>query len=188
MNYLWNQGEQGISCPVTMTFAGVHVLRNAPPLAAEWEPKLVARAYDPRLVPLAGKAGATLGMAMTEKQGGSDLRANSTLAVRDGAQFRLTGIDALFRGADGVADGRRRDGGGRDRRRVQDLDAARRGEALGQLEHLQHGVLGGDDHGITQHARLVALDLGHMGTLLLWGEVLVHDADAALLRDRDREA
>jgi putative acyl-CoA dehydrogenase len=94
LNYLWNQGEQGISCPVTMTFAGVQVLRNAPALAAEWEPKLTARAYDPRPLPVAQKAGATIGMAMTEKQGGSDLRANSTVAVRAGGAsgtFLLTG-------------------------------------------------------------------------------------------------
>ncbi len=91
LNYLWNQGEQGISCPVTMTFAGVQVLRNAPALAAEWEPKLTARAYDPRPLPVAQKTGATIGMAMTEKQGGSDLRSNSTVAVRDGGAFLLTG-------------------------------------------------------------------------------------------------
>jgi putative acyl-CoA dehydrogenase len=91
LNYLWNQGEQGISCPVTMTFAGVQVLRNAPALAAEWEPKLTAASYDPRPLPVARKTGATIGMAMTEKQGGSDLRANATLAVRDGDAFLLTG-------------------------------------------------------------------------------------------------
>ena len=91
LNYLWNQGEQGISCPVTMTFAGVQVLRNAPALAAAWEPKLTARSYDARPVPIAQKAGATIGMAMTEKQGGSDLRSNSTVAMRDGGSFLLTG-------------------------------------------------------------------------------------------------
>ena len=91
LNYLWNQGEQGISCPVTMTFAGVKILRNAPALAAEWEPTLTARAYDPRPLPVARKTGATIGMAMTEKQGGSDLRANSTVAERDGGAFLLTG-------------------------------------------------------------------------------------------------
>jgi putative acyl-CoA dehydrogenase len=91
LNYLWNQGEQGISCPVTMTFAGVQVLRNAPALAAEWEPKLTAAAYDPRPLPVAQKSGATVGMAMTEKQGGSDLRSNSSVALRDGDAFLLTG-------------------------------------------------------------------------------------------------
>ncbi len=53
LNYLWNQGEQGISCPVTMTFAGVKILRNAPALAAQWEPKLTANAYDARPLPVA---------------------------------------------------------------------------------------------------------------------------------------
>ena len=91
LNYLWNQGEQGISCPVTMTFAGVKILRNAPALSAQWEPKLTANAYDARPLPVAQKSGATLGMAMTEKQGGSDLRSNSTVAVRDGEAFLLTG-------------------------------------------------------------------------------------------------
>jgi len=91
MNYAWNQGEQGISCPVTMTFAGVHVLRNVPALAAQWEPKLTADAYDPRPLPIAQKTGATIGMAMTEKQGGSDLRANTSLARRTADGFLLTG-------------------------------------------------------------------------------------------------
>ena len=91
LNYLWNQGEQGISCPVTMTFAGVKILRNAPALAAEWEPKLTANAYDARPLPVAQKTGASIGMAMTEKQGGSDLRSNSTVALRDGGSFLLTG-------------------------------------------------------------------------------------------------
>ena len=91
LNYLWTQGEQGIACPVTMTFAGVKILRNAPALAAQWEPKLTANAYDARPIPVAQKAGATIGMAMTEKQGGSDLRSNSTVALRDGDSFLLTG-------------------------------------------------------------------------------------------------
>ena len=82
LNYLWNQGENGTSCPVTMTFAAVQVLRNAPAIAAVWEPKLLAPAYDPRPVPISSKIAATVGMAMTEKQGGSDLRANQTRARR----------------------------------------------------------------------------------------------------------
>ena len=91
LNYLWNQGEQGISCPVTMTFAGVQVLRHAPALSAEWEPKLTARSYDPRPLPVAQKSGATIGMAMTEKQGGSDLRANTTVATPVAGGYLLTG-------------------------------------------------------------------------------------------------
>ena len=80
LNFLWNQGENGTSCPVTMTFAGVEVLRASPEIAREWEPKLVAPAYDPRPLPVSEKTAATVGMAMTEKQGGSDLRANQTRA------------------------------------------------------------------------------------------------------------
>jgi len=80
LNFLWNQGENGTSCPVTMTFAGVQVLRQNPEIARDWEPKLVAPAYDPRPLPVSEKTAATVGMAMTEKQGGSDLRANQTRA------------------------------------------------------------------------------------------------------------
>jgi putative acyl-CoA dehydrogenase len=85
--YLWNQGENGTACPITMTFAGVQVLRQAPDLAGEWVPKLTATAYDPRALPVSEKKAATLGMAMTEKQGGSDLRANQTKARHVGADL-----------------------------------------------------------------------------------------------------
>ena len=87
LNYLWNQAENGTSCPVTMTFAAVQVLRNDAQLAAEWEPKLLADAYDPQAAHLSQKRAATVGMAMTEKQGGSDLRSNQTSATElaDGA-------------------------------------------------------------------------------------------------------
>jgi putative acyl-CoA dehydrogenase len=90
--YLWNQGEQGVSCPVTMTFAAVQVLRNEPALARDWEAKVVAADYDARALPVAQKRAATVGMAMTEKQGGSDLRANTTHAepIADDA-YVLTG-------------------------------------------------------------------------------------------------
>jgi putative acyl-CoA dehydrogenase len=90
--YLWNQAENGVACPVTMTFAAVQVLRSEPSLAAEWVPKLLATDYDPRPLPVAQKRAATVGMAMTEKQGGSDLRASSTRAepIGDDA-YLLTG-------------------------------------------------------------------------------------------------
>ncbi len=92
LNYLWNQGENGVACPVTMCFAGVQVLRNEPALAMEWEPKIVAEDYDPRPLPIAEKRAATVGMAMTEKQGGSDLRANTTRAAPAGEDaYLLTG-------------------------------------------------------------------------------------------------
>ena len=89
--YLWNQLEQGTACPVTMTFAGVQVMRSSPGLATTWEPKLVATSYDPRPLPVGLKSGATVGMAMTEKQGGSDLRATETRAEPVGDGYALTG-------------------------------------------------------------------------------------------------
>ena len=92
LNYLWNQGENGVACPVTMTFASVKVLRNDPDLAAEWESKLLACDYDPRALPLAQKRAVTIGMAMTERQGGSDLRANSCRAAHAGrGDYELSG-------------------------------------------------------------------------------------------------
>ncbi len=74
------QAEAGFCCPITMTFAVVPALRAQPALAAEWEPLLTATSYDPRLIPAAEKGSAIAGMAMTEKQGGSDVRANTTIA------------------------------------------------------------------------------------------------------------
>ncbi|MBP6251696.1 MAG: isovaleryl-CoA dehydrogenase [Rubrivivax sp.] len=84
--YLQSQVEAGHGCPVTMTFAAIPALRSTPELAQAWEPKITARVYDPRNVPDAQKAGLTIGMAMTEKQGGSDVRANSTRAFPLGAE------------------------------------------------------------------------------------------------------
>jgi len=78
--YMQSQVEAGHGCPVTMTFAAVPSLRTTPELARRWEPKITARVYDPRNVPDAQKQGLTIGMAMTEKQGGSDVRANTTRA------------------------------------------------------------------------------------------------------------
>jgi putative acyl-CoA dehydrogenase len=91
--YLWTQVEAGHGCPVSMTFAAVPALRAAPGLAEGWEPKLTALAYQPALAPVAEKAGALCGMAMTEKQGGSDVRANTTTAAPAGpdGMWLLTG-------------------------------------------------------------------------------------------------
>lgn len=83
--YMHNQVEAGHCCPITMTFASVPALRATPGLAHLWEPRITAREYDPRNVPHADKRGLTIGMAMTEKQGGSDVRANSTKAYPVGA-------------------------------------------------------------------------------------------------------
>ncbi|SEJ92852.1 acyl-CoA dehydrogenase family protein [Pseudomonas sp. NFR16] len=80
MTYLHTQAEAGSGCPLTMTFASVPALRLQPELAEVWLPKILATEYDPRNVGIAHKAGATIGMAMTEKQGGSDVRSNTTRA------------------------------------------------------------------------------------------------------------
>jgi putative acyl-CoA dehydrogenase len=85
-SYLHAQVDAGHGCPITMTFAAVPSLRSTPELARLWEPKITARTYDPRNVPDGAKAGLTIGMAMTEKQGGSDVRANTTRAFPLGAQ------------------------------------------------------------------------------------------------------
>ena len=74
------QAEGGHLCPISMTYSGVPALRATPELADEWEPRLTSTSYDPRLVNAADKSGALCGMAMTEKQGGSDVRANMTVA------------------------------------------------------------------------------------------------------------
>lgn len=86
---LFAQAEPGHACPVSMTHAAVPVLRQQPELAAHWMPRLLSRDYDGRLLP--GKASALFGMAMTEKQGGSDVRANTTLAERSGDGWLITG-------------------------------------------------------------------------------------------------
>jgi putative acyl-CoA dehydrogenase len=75
------QAEAGFACPITMTFAVVPALRAQPELAAEWEPLITATTYDPRSIPASEKGSAISGMAMTEKQGGSDVRANTTIAT-----------------------------------------------------------------------------------------------------------
>lgn len=85
-NYMHAQVDAGHGCPITMTFAAVPSLRSTPELARVWEPKITACTYDPRNVPDGAKQGLTIGMAMTEKQGGSDVRANTTRAYPIGAE------------------------------------------------------------------------------------------------------
>jgi putative acyl-CoA dehydrogenase len=90
--YVWSQVEAGHSCPITMTYAVVPALRNAPGLAATYEPLLASREYDPGLRTPATKRGLLAGMGMTEKQGGSDVRANTTTAQkRSDGTWRLRG-------------------------------------------------------------------------------------------------
>jgi len=78
--YMHSQVEAAHCCPVTMTFAAIPSIRKQPELAAAWEGRILANSYDDRNLPDADKASVTIGMAMTEKQGGSDVRANSTRA------------------------------------------------------------------------------------------------------------
>lgn len=93
MTYLFSQIEAGVVCPLTMTYAVVPALRRAPALAAAWEPGVLSTDYDPRSLPATEKRGLTAGMAMTEKQGGSDVRSNTTRAEASGAtgEYLLTG-------------------------------------------------------------------------------------------------
>ncbi len=90
--YVWNQAEAGHGCPISMTYAAVPALRTTPELAERFEPLLASREYDFGLRAPEGKRGLIAGMSMTEKQGGSDVRANTTTArpAGDGA-FLLTG-------------------------------------------------------------------------------------------------
>ena len=90
---VWTQVEAGTCCPLSMTNAAVPVLRADPELAAAWEPLLSSVIYDRELRPAARKAGALFGMGMTEKQGGSDVRANATAAapLAEAGAYALTG-------------------------------------------------------------------------------------------------
>jgi putative acyl-CoA dehydrogenase len=99
--YLMCQVEAGVQCPVTMTYGAVPALKRQPEIAAEWLPRLYSRSYDPGFRPAAEKTGALIGMGMTEKQGGSDLRANITRAEPvagrgPGQAYRLTGHKWFF--------------------------------------------------------------------------------------------
>ena len=84
--YMQSEVEAGHGCPITMTFASVPCLKTQPDLGELWLPKITARLYDPRNVPADQKRGVTIGMAMTEKQGGSDVRANTTRAIPVGRE------------------------------------------------------------------------------------------------------
>lgn len=89
--YMASQVETGHLCPITMTRASVAALAMQPDLLARVMPVLSTKSYDPSFAPWWDKRGMTLGMGMTEKQGGTDVRANMTRAVRDGSSYRITG-------------------------------------------------------------------------------------------------
>jgi putative acyl-CoA dehydrogenase len=92
---VWYQVDAGHICPVSMTYAVVPALRHEPEVAAVWEPMIRSTTYDPANRPISEKAGVTCGMALTEKQGGSDVRANTTRALPSGSgaerSYLLTG-------------------------------------------------------------------------------------------------
>ena len=90
------QAESGVGCPISMTYSAIPALRKQPELAEEWESRLLSLDYDEASAPAAGKRGSLCGMAMTEKQGGSDVRANTTVATPlngggAGAEYELVG-------------------------------------------------------------------------------------------------
>src|SRR5262249_41265166 len=90
--YMLRQIESGVYCPIAMTYGSVPSLRHAPALASEWLPRIFSRDYDRNFRPVKQKTSALLGMGMTENQGGSDLRTNTTQAKPAGdGSFRLHG-------------------------------------------------------------------------------------------------
>jgi putative acyl-CoA dehydrogenase len=89
--YLATQAESGHLCPITMTHACIGALRSEPALLAKWLPRIQTRTYDPRPLPWWEKKGVTLGMGMTERQGGTDVRANITRAAVRGDHVEITG-------------------------------------------------------------------------------------------------
>ena len=91
LTYMLNQPEGGVLCPMAMTYSAIPPLRMAGTVGDEWIPRLLSTSYDLRDIPVEQKSGATMGMFMTEKQGGSDVRTNTTRAVSGGDGYRLTG-------------------------------------------------------------------------------------------------
>jgi len=98
---LWAEIENGTQCPATMTYGAVPALMRQSPDFGDWLPRLLSREYDPRFIPAAQKTGVLMGMGMTEKQGGSDVRSNTTRAMPanargPGMEYRLTGHKWFF--------------------------------------------------------------------------------------------
>ena len=102
ISYLWNQGENGVCCPGAMTFASIGALKTDSDLLAQYQEKILSTEYDPRPIPPPQKQSLGVGMAMTEKQGGSDLRQTATTAAPagsrsgPGATYLLTGHKWFF--------------------------------------------------------------------------------------------
>jgi len=101
LSYLWNQAENGTGCPTSMAYAAIAGFERSRWLSGEWLKKLAAQDYDPAFKPVSDKRAATVGYAMTEKQGGSDLRANMTAGRRIGREgdedvYELTGHKWFF--------------------------------------------------------------------------------------------
>jgi putative acyl-CoA dehydrogenase len=94
LTYQFHQVEGGVMCPMAMTYSAIPALQTTTAMAEEWIPRLLSSQYDPRDIPVEQKTGATMGMFMTEKQGGSDIRANTTKAVPVSAA--LTGIGNAY--------------------------------------------------------------------------------------------
>jgi putative acyl-CoA dehydrogenase len=97
----FSQAEAGVGCPISMTYSVIPALRHQPELTEEWEPRFLSDTYDPRQIPASEKEGALCGMGMTEKQGGSDVRANTTVARPlngggPGAEYEITGHKWFF--------------------------------------------------------------------------------------------
>jgi putative acyl-CoA dehydrogenase len=97
LTYMFSQIEGGVMCPMAMTYSAVPSLRTTPAVLAEWMPRILSTDYDSRDIPAGEKTGALIGMFMTEKQGGSDVRANTTVAVPHGNQTGI-GADYLLNG------------------------------------------------------------------------------------------
>ena len=97
LSYLWSQGESGICCPISMTYAAIPILRQEPGPWSEWGALISSNRYDRRQTTASAKTGATVGTAMTEKQGGSDLRRTQTMAEDNGdGTWSLTGHKWFF--------------------------------------------------------------------------------------------
>ena len=91
LEFLMAQAEPGVCCPMTMTYTAGAVLRHKDQIAPLWAEKINGSRYDPSSRPATEKSGVTIGMAMTEKQGDSDVRANTTRAVRNDGTYSLEG-------------------------------------------------------------------------------------------------